>query len=302
MNDVEEAFGRLDADATTGYGRDSTIRRVACEPAVALLIPRALTLEVAHPKIAAGVRDHSRFRAVPWRRLWATSDVAARILWGDAATAHAAAAQVYRFHDHINGTVEAAGLSDAAASYTAHDATLLVWVWATLVDTLRCGYERWVAPFTDAEADAFYADMTTFALFFGIPRSLVPSNRVEFDAYLDGVLDGDGLTPTSTSRAVVHDVLWFQHRLVPSAVVHRLRVLSIGTLDPRLRARFGLQLSEPDEELFTRLDGQLKRYYRQRSRLIVSRLPDVYIGVRKLTLREPRRRSAVQIDDRVGHH
>ena len=31
--------------------------------------PRALLLQIAHPAVAAGVNDHSDFRADPWRRL-----------------------------------------------------------------------------------------------------------------------------------------------------------------------------------------------------------------------------------------
>jgi uncharacterized protein (DUF2236 family) len=49
------------------------------------------------------------------------------------------------------------------AAYTAHDAALLTWVWATLVDSAEVAYTRWVGPLAPAEADAYYADMVAFA-------------------------------------------------------------------------------------------------------------------------------------------
>jgi uncharacterized protein (DUF2236 family) len=284
-------LGHLDPAARLDLDRRGMLRRMAAEPVLALILQRALVLEVAHPKIGAAVEDHSAFRGRPYRRVWATLDVAVRIVWGDEATAREAAAQVYRFHDHVNGALPD-GSADwpAGAPYTAHDATLLLWVWATLVDTMRCGYERWVAPLSDTEADAFYADMVGFARFFGIAADLVPPDRRAFAAYYESVLDSDTLAPTPTSVAMVHDVLWFRHWNVPAPAVRALRALSIGVLDARVVDRYHLALEPRDGALFERLDRGLCRWYRHRPAWLLRRLPEAYVLARRPMLAAARRR------------
>jgi uncharacterized protein (DUF2236 family) len=278
-------LGRLDPHATTGFARDSMIRQVSAELCIGLVVQRALTLEVGHSKVGAGVQEHSLFRQQPLRRLWSTADTALRLLWGDPAVARAAAQQVYSLHDHINGELpEPSAAWPQGDRYTAHDSSLLLWVWATLVDTSLVAYERWLRPLSEAEADAYYADMCTFASFFGIPAAIVPPDRAAFAAYYETVLAGDELQPTPTSLSMVRDVLWFRAWNVPAPAVRRLRVLSIGLLDPRIVERFGLTLSARDQRLFDRLDGLLRRVYRHRPGWLIHRLPELYVALRTPTV------------------
>ena len=278
-------LGHLEPAATMGFTHESAIRRLSAEPVVGLVLQRALVLEVGHTKIGAGVEDHSSFRRVPYRRLWATLDAALRLVWGDDELARGAARQVYRFHDHVNGALpEPSEAWPEGGRYTAHDATLLLWVWATLIDTALCALTRWLGPLPDLDADAYYADMCTFARFFGIPADLIPPDRAAFATYVEGVLAGDDLMPTPTSRGMVHDVLWVPNGRVPDVAVRPLRVLTIGTLDPRIRERFELSLSPRDQRLFDRLDGLLRRYYRYRPAWLLRRLPELYVALRRPTV------------------
>jgi uncharacterized protein (DUF2236 family) len=274
----EPVLGQLDAAVTTGFGRGSTLRRVASEPISFLGVLPILVMDVAHPSVGAGVRDHSRFRRTPYRRLWGTADAGLRMVFGDERVARGAAEQVYRFHDFVHGEVDSSG-----AAYTAHDAGLLLWVWATLVVTLEQLHDRWVAPLADDDRAALYADFRAFGRFFGIPDALLPPDWAAFAAYFDGVLDSGTLRATSTTRQQVRDVLWFRHPLVPPFVVWPMRVLAIGLLDERVRKEFGLELDARDQRVFGAVDGALSRWYR--------RLPDVrraapyvYVTLRKPTI------------------
>ena len=78
-------LGALDPDAESPLGRHSVLRRVVAEPVTALMIQRALVMDVAHPKVAAGVEDHSQFRSHPWRRAWVTVDTGLRLVFGSTA-------------------------------------------------------------------------------------------------------------------------------------------------------------------------------------------------------------------------
>jgi uncharacterized protein (DUF2236 family) len=66
MNSQSESF----------FPRDSAIWRVDREMALLLGGGRALLMQIAHPKIAAGVADHSRFLNDPLRRPAAGARVA----------------------------------------------------------------------------------------------------------------------------------------------------------------------------------------------------------------------------------
>jgi uncharacterized protein (DUF2236 family) len=280
-----ERRGHLDPSASTGFHRRSAIRRVSSEPILGLLLPRTLVMEVAHAKIGAGVTHHSLFRSRPLTRAWSTADVGLRLVWGDPSVARAAANQVYRFHDHVNGELpEPNPAWPHGASYTAHDASLLVWVWATLVDAMQVAQARWIGPQDDADADSLYRDLCTFAGFFGIPADLVPPDRGDFARYFESVVDGEALLPTATSSAMVREVLWFRHWNVPAAAVRPTRVMAIGTLDPRIRERFGLELSSRDQRLFDRLDRLLVRWYRYRPTHLLQRLPPLYVAARRPTI------------------
>lgn len=272
-------LGHLEPDADMGFTRDSAIRRVTCEPVIGLILQHVLTMDVAHVKVGTGVHHHSLFTKMPYRRAWTTFDAALRLVWGDAEMSRAAARQVYRFHDHVNGE------TDAGEPYTAHDATLLLWVWATLIEVAEVAHARWLEPLAGDAQEAFYQDMCTFARAFGIPAHLIPPDREAFGEYWDAVIAGDDLKPTPSSEAAVRDVLWYSHPLVPAFIVRPLRVLSIGTLQQEIRERFGLDLDERDQRLFERLDALLARTYRYRPAWLFRRLPEVYVSLRRLTLR-----------------
>jgi uncharacterized protein (DUF2236 family) len=253
------------------------------------MIQRALVMDVAHPQVAAGVEDHSQFRSRPWRRAWITVDAALRLVFGPTETARAAARQIYATHDHINGTLaEEAGPLGPETAYSAHDAALLTWVWATLVDSAEVAYSRWVGPLSESDGEAYYADMVAFARFVGIPAELLPVDRPAFAAYLEAMLAGDLLGAGDQGRRLARDILWFEHRSVPSPIVRLGRVLAVITLDPRLRDRLGLRLDPDDERFGNHLDEFLRRHYRHLPRARAG-LPRLYVLLRRPTIGLARR-------------
>ena len=96
------------------YGPDSEAWRLNREAMLLLGAgPRALLLQLAHPLVAAGVDEHSDFRADPWRRLQGTLRSYLTIVYG---TTTAARAEIRR----LNGLHR----SIAGAGYTARDPDL----------------------------------------------------------------------------------------------------------------------------------------------------------------------------------
>src|SRR5690242_20895899 len=119
------------------FADDSIIRRVNRENVLILGGGRALLMQLAHPKVAAGVDEHSDFRARPVRRLRRTVRMTMAIVFGDRETALAAARAVNQAHAKVRGR-----------SYRALDPDLLLWVHATLVDSALVTYETFVKRLT----------------------------------------------------------------------------------------------------------------------------------------------------------
>ncbi len=122
-------------------GRDSVMWRVSTEPAFLLPSgPRALLLQVAHPAVSAGVADHSDYESRPWVRLVGTLDVMNKLAFGTPEGSARQARRLRERHAEITGT------QPDGQAYRALDAGNMLWVWATLVDTLVVSYERYVRP------------------------------------------------------------------------------------------------------------------------------------------------------------
>jgi uncharacterized protein (DUF2236 family) len=170
------------SDADGLYGPDSVAWRLNRE---ALLLlgagPRALLLQLAHPLVAAGVDEHSDFRADPWRRLQGTLRSYLTIVYGTTTAARAEIRRLNNLHRAIAGR-----------GYTARDPDLSLWVHATLVDTTIAAYEAWLEPLSRGDRARYYLETVPIGRAFGVPEELLPADIDGFDAYVRSMLSPDG--------------------------------------------------------------------------------------------------------------
>ena len=222
-----------------GLFRDGCwLRKVSAEPVLLFGGARALLLEISHPLVAAGVAEHSDFRGDPFGRLQRTLDAMTAIAFGNRASALAAARGVERAHAHFTGVLEnEAGRFPAGARYAGRDPDLMLWVWATLVDTALVVYQRFVGPLDAAALDAYLAEQRVVARVLGIPAARVPERHTDFRRYFDAMLEGDTLCVTPAAREIADAVLAAPSRLAGAGVV---RSLTAALLPARLREAFGL--------------------------------------------------------------
>jgi uncharacterized protein (DUF2236 family) len=217
---------------------DSWLRRLSGESVLLLGGGRALLLEVAHPLVAAGVAEHSRFREDPLGRLQRTLDAMSAIAFRERHEALEAARRVERAHARVRGRLShAAGRHPAGTAYDGRDPELMLWVWATLVDTTLVVTDHFVGPLAPDAREAYYADQRVVARVLGIPAERVPSSAADFAAYFDAMLAGDTLAVTDTAREIAAAVL---EPAVSLPVTGIARILTAGLLPPRLREAFGL--------------------------------------------------------------
>src|SRR2546421_676466 len=85
------------------FGPDTVTWRVNREAVLLAGGGRALLLQVAHPLVAAGVVEHSRYEADPWGRLYRTLDLTTKIFFGDAAMSGEASRRLRARHAVVRG-------------------------------------------------------------------------------------------------------------------------------------------------------------------------------------------------------
>lgn len=137
---------------------ESLLWRVNREPALLLVGMRALLMQIAHPKVAQGMADHSRFREDPLGRGIRTFNAMYRIIFGERDEAIAVALRVRMIHNRVSGWVADPLPAGIPPDYDANDPELLFWVWATLLDSAVIAYERFVAPLGREEKDQFLGE------------------------------------------------------------------------------------------------------------------------------------------------
>ncbi len=246
-----------------GLFRDGCwLRKVSAEPVLLFGGGRALLLEIAHPLVAAGVAEHSDFRRDPFGRLQRTLDAMTAIAFGNRATALEAARGVERAHARVAGVLEnGAGRFPAGARYAGRDPDLMLWVWASLVDTALVVYQRFVAPLDAVALDAYLAEQRVVARVLGIPAARVPERHADFRRYFDAMLEGNTLCVTPGACEIADAVLAAPGRLVGAGV---MRSLTAALLPARLREAFGLAWDPARAERIEALTASVRSLRRDR--------------------------------------
>lgn len=200
---------------------------------------RAILLQLAHPKVARGVAEHSGFTADRWgrlRRLHRTLSAMLALTFGSEEEAAASAARINAIHDRVHGRLdEAAG----GASYSARDPELLTWVHATLVESFLLTYRLFVGPVTQAEADRYCEEAGGIEVALGIPPGRLPRTEGRLREYLDAMLDSGVIEVTGTARRLSREVIRPPAPAVVRPALWLAALPAVGLLPPAIRAAYG---------------------------------------------------------------
>jgi uncharacterized protein (DUF2236 family) len=202
----------------------------------------ALLMQVAHPTVGAGVRDHSTFESDPWGRLLRTMDYLYMItLTGEEAVD--VGRRVRELHKSIKGA------NPDGSRYHALEPDAYAWVHATLLEATIRARLRFVVPMSRPQIDRFYAEWMPLGRLLGVRERDMPPSWDEFLDYFRTMID-ERLTHNETVDAVIRTLdatapppipvlrgLWPILRIAPARAV---KVTTVGLLPPELRERFGL--------------------------------------------------------------
>jgi uncharacterized protein (DUF2236 family) len=210
---------------------DAAIRLIARESVLMLGGPRALLMQAAHPLVAAGIVEHSRFRDDPWRRLARTMAALYTIVFGTREQADRMGAITKAVHRRVRGTRD-------GRAYTASDPDLMLWVHSTLVDTGLAMYETYVRRVEPAVAEEFYDQMKLVATVFGVPPELHPQTLADFRAYQREQVARGVVRVGADARAVADVVLSPPVALPLRPALRVLAAQSAALLPPELREQY----------------------------------------------------------------
>ena len=194
----------------------------------------ALLMQLAHPAVAAGVAEHSDFRADPFARLRRTLTATHAIVFGSTPRAESAIRRMNAIHSAVAGTVPETG-----EPYRALDPALLLWVHATLVDTAIRVYDRFVAPLSADEAEAYHAEARLIAVRLGVPEDSLPATLMDLRREMDRLIDGGEVAVTPTARALAASVL-YPTRFPPRPIWDLAHLVSLSVLPAAIRRGYGI--------------------------------------------------------------
>ncbi len=300
--DLEQSL-ELVQDAAAGpvmgvFGPDSTIWQVDRESLVFLGAGRALLMQLAHPWVATAIAEHSAALADPIGRFHRTFQIVFTLVFGTLDQALKTSRRLHRRHTSVTGTMpERMGPYPAGSRYLAHEASALMWVHATLVDTALVSYELVLPPLTPEARARYYAECRIVGALFGIPIDAQPPDWQAFRRYVEGMLASDRLTVGASARNIGASALigagqvpvptWFGNvtaALLPERLREDFRLPfgdseqrsatralnAIRSVHPALPAR--LRYVAPYQEALARLSG------RKRPDLVTQALNRLWIG------------------------
>jgi uncharacterized protein (DUF2236 family) len=236
--------------------------RVNAERIVLFGWGRAILLQLAHPLVAAGVFDHSGFRGTPWAaasRLYHTVHAMLSLTFGDEVSREGTLAAIRAIHRRVNGLLPAAtGPFPSGMPYSAEDPALVLWVHATLIESVVLVYEQLVAPLTAAERDEYCAEAFPIAVALAAREGDVPRTWGDLRTYLDRVYMSNTLAVGMQGRELASAVLspsggWL---VAPATWINR--TITIGLLPPQVREQYGMVWTPRRDRTVARLASFLR--------------------------------------------
>ena len=251
-------FPTAEEAARLVVGPDSITWRLTSDIRLFLAPLYALILQVAHPTVAAGVRDYSDFDQRPWERLMRTLDYLVVLQYGGS-EAVVVGRRLRELHKRFKGT-----MSDGR-SYYALERGAYTWVHATLLETYVRAHEHFGRRMTADELERFYREYVGLGQLVGVHREDLPPTWEGFRAYFER-MTAQELVPNETVERVLEAARKSASPEIPSLYRVGWRLLSyaptrasylggVGLLSDRLRERLHISWSHREELEFQALSA-----------------------------------------------
>jgi uncharacterized protein (DUF2236 family) len=268
--DIEALLASVAAEATDPragiFGPRSMSWLINRESALFLGAGRAALLQLAHPWVAAALRQHSSLLLKPIARFHNTFRIVFTMVFGTADQALAASRHLYTLHTRIAGELtEDTGAWKRGDHYEANEINAMRWVYATLVESALLAWDAVFPALPPQERERYYQETKTLAALFGIPAASLPASLEDFAAYIREMCDaGDSsgaLGVTAAARAMAHNLLAGAGSWIRTP--HWYRALTVSWLPERFREEFQLSFGPAEQRAVARAMRRIPAIYRR---------------------------------------
>jgi uncharacterized protein (DUF2236 family) len=154
--------------------------------------------------------------------------------------------------------------------YSAEDPDLVLWVHATLLESVPMAYEHFVRPLTVAERDTYCADAAPIAIALKARSDEVPRTWAEARAYLDRMYGSGTLEVTEQARMLARAVLSppAAAALIAGPATWTNRIVTLGMLPPQIRRQYRFDWTRVDQRTFRVLVPALRSMRRVMPRVV----------------------------------
>lgn len=225
----------------------------------------ALLLQVAHPTVAAGVRDYSDFAQRPLERLLRTIDYLVLLQYGGQEAA-AVGRRLRELHKRFRGA------RGDGQPYFALERGAYTWVHATLLETYVRAHQHFGRPMTPAQVQRFYREYVGLGRLVGVREGDLPESWEGFRDYFERVVEQElgpndtvhrvlevARKPTGPELPLVPEMIWRAARFPAARMMY---VGGVGLLPAQLRARLRIPWSRREERGFRTLAASSRRLER----------------------------------------
>ncbi len=240
---------------------DSIVWRRASDIRLFMSSGYALLMQVSHPTVGAGVRDHSVYAKDPGGRLIRTLDYVNALIYGGEAESARMGRQLRELHKRIQGT------TPEGKRYHSLEPGAFAWVHATLLQGTVDAHARFGRPMDPDQLARFYVGYKRLGRLVGVRDKDLPDTWEGFCVYFDEMVE----TRLENNDAV-QDLLYNMRRPIPPLpwipdagwrvarrpMTHILNLGATGMLPPVLRERFGLTWTTAQENELRVLSAALR--------------------------------------------
>jgi uncharacterized protein (DUF2236 family) len=248
------------------FGPESVTWKIAKEAVLNIGGARAVLMQLAHPLVATGVSTYSSYMRDPIGRAERTFMLGQMLTFGSLTTVKQASRFINRLHTHVHGSLPAeAGVYAEHTPYKARDPELLLWVLATLIDTILLIYPMFVGPLTPEEQEQYYQESKTLARLLGLTAEHMPKTVEDLRRYVHDMVYSNRLAATPQARQLVQQVLFPPIPPIFRPFLHLNLQMTCALLPQPVRDIYGLEWGPKRQQIFEISTVSL--------RTIISRLP-----------------------------
>ena len=184
-------------------GPESLAWRLVGDWRLLAVLGRGLLLQIGHPVVAAGVRDHSQYKAEPYIRLERSLRLILGVVY-DGEEAPATAKTLRSMHKSIRG------VDSQGHRYNALDPEAFHWVHATIFESVHTMCELLVRPLSADESEQLYQEFRQIGRLYGLREQDMPPDLAAFWPYYEATLND-----RIEDNDVVREILEQLHRPPP---------------------------------------------------------------------------------------